>query len=879
MKKLFTLMAFLVLSCGLFAQTPEKMSYQAVIRNSSNELVTSQEVGMQISILQGSASGSAVYVETHSTATNASGLISLDIGTGSVVDGDFTTIDWSAGPYFIKVETDPTQAGGTNYTITGTSELLSVPYALHSKTAEHIIGGITEGDPVFSEWDKSSGIEITKSQIRDLDPFTTGDETDPVFASSVSSKITADDTTRWNGKLSEYTEEDPLYSGSVSAEITAGDTARWSNKLDSESDPKFSSSVASKITADDTTRWGNKLDNYTESDPEFSSSVSAKITEEDTIRWGNKLDIENDPKFTSSVSSKITADDTSRWNNKLSDYIEEDPKFNSSISAGITKADTARWNAKLSSYTEKDSIFKASVSSKITADDTARWGRMLSTEEDPIFTTSVSSGITESDTTRWNSKVDIEQDPVFGSSVSSGISDADTTRWNNKLSTYTEEDPVYSSSVSAGITAADTTRWNNKLSDFTEKDPLYSVSVSAEITAEDTLRWGNKLDSENDPVFSTSVSSKITAADTTRWGNKVSTEIDPVYQSSVSAQITEDDTTRWNKKLDGYTETDPLFTASVSSEITPEDTVSWGNKLDNETDPLFSGSVSSGITESDTTRWNDKLDEETDPVFSSSVSAEITSEDTTRWGTEEDPVYSSSVSAGITATDTTRWNGKLNEEVDGSITNELQTITRSGLTVTLSDGGGTYQDSVNVYTAGDGIDITGTTVSEAKYQVGDFAHGGIVFWVDETGEHGLVCAKEDQEAGNARRWNNGTHNVTNAFGDGPLAGEMNTTIIIARQPYNYPYAALICSKLQINEGITYGDWYLPSTGELELMYQNLAVINNAAIANGGTAFQSTRYWGSTERDQFTAFYLDFGNGVTGYMGKGNSARIRAVRAF
>src|SRR5574344_1058248 len=131
MKKLFTIFAAVFLTASVFAQSPEKMSYQAVIRDASDNFVTSQAVGMQLSILQGSASGTAVYVETQTPTSNANGLVSLEIGSGTVVSGIFATIDWANGPYFIKTETDPT--GGTSYTITGTSELLSVPYALYAK--------------------------------------------------------------------------------------------------------------------------------------------------------------------------------------------------------------------------------------------------------------------------------------------------------------------------------------------------------------------------------------------------------------------------------------------------------------------------------------------------------------------------------------------------------------------------------------------------------------------------------------------------------------------------------------------------------------------------------------------------------------------------
>lgn len=179
MKKVFTFLAAVLLTAPVWAQSPEKMSYQAVIRNSSEALVTNTTVGMQISILQGSATGTAVYVETQTPTTNANGLVSIEIGAGTVVSGTFASIDWANGPYFIKTETDPT--GGTTYTITGTSQLLSVPYALHAKTAESITGGITE--------------------------------TDPIFIASPANGITTSDITNWNNKL------DTEVDGSVTNEI------------------------------------------------------------------------------------------------------------------------------------------------------------------------------------------------------------------------------------------------------------------------------------------------------------------------------------------------------------------------------------------------------------------------------------------------------------------------------------------------------------------------------------------------------------------------------------------------------------------------------------------------------------------------------------
>ena len=162
MKKIYSILAGLLLTASVFAQAPQKMSYQAVIRNSSNALITSAPVGMQISVLQGSSTGTAVYVEMQTPSTNANGLVSVEIGGGTVVFGNFSTINWANGPYFIKTETDPT--GGTAYTITGTNELMSVPYALNAANANvggftHYLGEAFNGGIIYYLYKGSDGLE------------------------------------------------------------------------------------------------------------------------------------------------------------------------------------------------------------------------------------------------------------------------------------------------------------------------------------------------------------------------------------------------------------------------------------------------------------------------------------------------------------------------------------------------------------------------------------------------------------------------------------------------------------------------------------------------------------------------------------------------
>tara|TARA_R110001592_G_scaffold355013_1_gene655178 strand:+ start:1166 stop:2626 length:1461 start_codon:yes stop_codon:yes gene_type:complete len=124
-----------VLTFTAFGQAPEGFKYQAVVRDAGNTILVSQAVGVQLTIQQGSIGGTAVYTETFAPTTNGYGLINLEIGTGTSAD-DFTIIDWANGPYFIETAVDV--AGGTAYVVMGTAQLMSVPYALHAKTAENV---------------------------------------------------------------------------------------------------------------------------------------------------------------------------------------------------------------------------------------------------------------------------------------------------------------------------------------------------------------------------------------------------------------------------------------------------------------------------------------------------------------------------------------------------------------------------------------------------------------------------------------------------------------------------------------------------------------------------------------------------------------------
>ena len=156
------LFILLVLSVNICAQAPQKMSYQAVIRNSNNSLIVSTTIGIKVSVLQGSANGTVTYSETQIQNTNINGLVSLEIGMGTPVIGTFSNINWANGPYFIQTEVDP--SGGSNYSVLGVTELISVPYALYSANAQvsgfsHYIGETFNGGVIYYLYKGSDGLE------------------------------------------------------------------------------------------------------------------------------------------------------------------------------------------------------------------------------------------------------------------------------------------------------------------------------------------------------------------------------------------------------------------------------------------------------------------------------------------------------------------------------------------------------------------------------------------------------------------------------------------------------------------------------------------------------------------------------------------------
>jgi hypothetical protein len=181
---------FLLGIISVSAQAPQRMGYQSIVRNATGELVANATVGVKVSVIKDAETGTVVYEETFVGSTNENGLLTLEIGGGVPLTGTFSGIDWGNGIYFVKTETDPN--GGTNYSITGIGQLLSVPYSFYAanssnqgKTTIILTGDITDTEAA-AQIDRELGYNTENIIIDETTQLTTVDFTGATNLISVS---------------------------------------------------------------------------------------------------------------------------------------------------------------------------------------------------------------------------------------------------------------------------------------------------------------------------------------------------------------------------------------------------------------------------------------------------------------------------------------------------------------------------------------------------------------------------------------------------------------------------------------------------------------------------------------------------------------------
>ena len=261
MKHIFIIILALCMGLTASAQSPSGISYQVVVRDTGNAVVKNGPVGVSLSILQGSATGQAVYVETHQDSTNINGLVSLVLGRGTVTSGSFESIDWTSGAFYLKTEIDPT--GGTSYGSPTVTRFASAPTAYFAETADTALVGrhadtiavsvSEEGDTLYVG---TKGAFVVIPGLSEANPsgsclFELGDTT-------VVSTVTSDST----GKV--WMDRNMGASQVATAsddELSYGDLYQWGRATEGHQcrESETTPMIATTATVSDTNSWHGKF--------------------------------------------------------------------------------------------------------------------------------------------------------------------------------------------------------------------------------------------------------------------------------------------------------------------------------------------------------------------------------------------------------------------------------------------------------------------------------------------------------------------------------------------------------------------------------------------------------------------------------------------
>jgi len=590
---------------------------------------------------------------------------------------------------------------------------------------------------------------------------------------------------------------------------------------------------------------------------------------------------------------------------KAETYTETDPIYTASQSYSITPAHFANWNTAfswgnhatagyLTSVNETDPIFLAHPANGVTSNRIADWDNAFAwgdhgsagylksfTETDPIFLAHPANGVTSNRITDWDNAF------AWGDHGSAGY-----------LKSFTETDPTWSA-----VSANYYTKTNLQTSGASQ---LHFNNITSKPTTISGYGITDAMTTAHDAngITSTNISDWNTAYG---WGNHSGlyrlisyvpawSEItsNPFnFSSPVNNQLL-----KYNSISSNWENWTPDFlTTEVDGSITNE-----LQTLDLNTNQLTISSTS-GNTVTFTNWDTDKTDDVTVvtppstgdmlyynginwskiPVGTNGQVLTLNASGIPEWQTSI-TIPTASTQAATFSLPTTIFNGIVNpNKLPTTVTFEYGTTTGYGTTVTASqspvNGGSNTSVSYNLsgLIAGTSyhyrvkaVNAIGTTYGDDMtftfLGIGINYAGGLIFYIDASGQHGLVAAASDQNTNIS--WDNGTYSLTGASGTAIATGQSNTTAIVNVQGIG-SYAAQICDDLNLNG---YTDWFLPSRDELTLMYTKLKL-------NGYGGFTSVNYWSSSESNSDNAYIIYFGNGASGLDTKDIPHYVRAARAF
>jgi uncharacterized protein (TIGR02145 family) len=460
------------------AQTPQKINFQSIMRNSSGEVVGNRVVNMRISILSGNSSGNNVFSETHVKTTDATGLISIEMGTGTLLSGVFSSIDWGNAAHFIKLEAD--FIGGTTYELLGTQELMSVPYALYADKSDTSVLNLT------SRLATKLNVTDTSFLSDRIDAILT--KTDTVSLSKrIDAKLTKTDTSFLSDRIDAIlTKTDTVsLSKRIDAKLTKTDTASLSNRIDfklTKTDTSFlSDRIDLKLTKTDTAFLSNRIDfKLTKTDTAFlSDRIDLKLTKTDTSFLSDRIDLKLTKTDTVSLSNridlKLTKTDTTFLSNRIDFKLTKtDTAFLSNrIDFKLTKTDTASLSNRIDfKLTKTDTAFLSNrIDLKLTKTDTS------------FLSDRIDYKLTKTDTASLSNRIDAKA-PIYSPTFTGMVGGIDKIMVGlpNVDNTSDAGKPISTATQTSLITKVNTTDTADMLSAYLRKTDAIIIDLQNQVT-------------------------------------------------------------------------------------------------------------------------------------------------------------------------------------------------------------------------------------------------------------------------------------------------------------------------------------------------------------------------------------------------------------
>ena len=891
MKQLLNIFVLLLLANMAMAQAPQGIPYQAVARNSSGSILVSTAISVRFTIRDSIATGVIKYRETFSVTTSVQGMFSVNVGQGTPVTGTFSGINWGTNAKFMQVEMDP--AGGSSYIDMGTTQMMSVPYALYAN---------------------QSGVPGAV----DLPTVATGSISSISYTSAVST-----DTLKANGGEYVFAKGvciDTISMPSINKSIVSpGNTVGSYSVSFTGLLPGKTYYVRAFASNKNGTAYGNVVSFNTTalSAPTLTTDTVSSITNSGAICGGN---ITNDGGTTvtarglcyGTTSNPTIAGSTLPIGSGIGTFSGTITGLASStlyyVRAYATNATVTSYGAQRSFTTVLNSVPVISTYSVSAISYTSATSGITTTNNggNPITEQGICWG-TASNPLATGPHATASNSLGYFSINMTGLS-PNTTYYVRAYSinsmgtaygaqytftTLATTTPTVSTNSVISILTTSAISGGNITSDggtgITTRGVCWGVSTTpTKDSAHTSDGTGSGLYNSNitglTPGTTYNVRAYATNAIGTTYGALQSFTTATVVPTSSGVPIV--GTSPVTYPGSGATAGSGGYVSIDGGSAVTSRGVCWGTS----SNPTLSGSFSTdgaglgyftssitGLTGCGTTYYvrafatNSSGTAYGNQYTVSHLAVPVVVIDSTSSitynsaninvsiPTDDGCVVTAkgvcwSLSANPTTSNTKTTNGSGSASFTATMTGLMSNLTYH-VRAYVTNASGTFY----------GSDITVTTGIPAGRYIGESYAGGVIFYIDGTGNHGLVCAPTDQTSA---EWG---CNGTSIAGTGTTVGSgaANTAAIMASCT-TVGTAAYVCDNLTLSG---YSDWFLPSRDELNLMYNNLRVNNLGGFTTTGN------YWSSSDYSANYAWAIDFTNGTTPRFNKNETYYVRAVRSF